>query len=165
MLKLLMRKIASIKEKVQKGSDYDKKNLADEVRVRSPRVKSVVDRNARIMFQKVMRTDIAMQPEDYDTNQSSSLELQEFVITSVAKNPAANLITIEIIAGAAESIEVVGNHISITQNGVVSSHTSIKALIDGYAPAAALITVAINAGQDAVVVNAEATQTLSGAIG
>lgn len=165
MLKSLMRKIAAFKEKVQKGSDYDKKNLADEVRVRSPLAKQVVDRNARNMFQKVMRTDIAIQPEDYDTNQSSSLAEQQFVFTSVAKNPLANLITLEIIAGVAESIEVIDNHIKVTINDTVSDHDSVKALIDGYAPAAALISVAINVGQGATIVTAASTKTFSGAIG
>lgn len=165
MLTSIMRKLAAIKEKVQKGSKFDKKNLADEVRVRSPLAKQVVDRNARNMFQKVLGTDIAIQAEDYDTNQKSSLSLQQFVLTSVAKNPAANLISIEIIAGLAESIEVIDNHIKITIEDTVSDHTSVKALIDGYAPAAALISVAINAGQGATLVTAESTKIFSGAIG
>lgn len=164
MLKSLMRKLAAVKDKVQKGSKFDKRNLADNTRERSPLAKQVVDRNARNMFEKVMRTDIAMQPEDYDTNQQSSLAFQEFVFTSVAKAPAANLISLEIIAGLAESIEVIDNHIKITINDTVSDHDSVKALIDGYAPAAALISAEINAGQGAVVVTAEATKYFSGAI-
>lgn len=100
MLKSIMRKIAAIKEKVQKGAKYDKKNLADEVRERSPLAKSVVDRTARIMFQQILRTDVAIQPEDYDTNQQSSLEVGALNFVSKEENPASNLITLSIIKDA-----------------------------------------------------------------
>lgn len=168
MLKSLMRKLAALKEKIQKGSNYDKINLADEVRSRSPLAKQVVDRNARNMFQNVMRTDLAVQSEDYDTNQSASLAIQEFVLTSVAANPAANLITLEIVEGSAEAIEVTDNHIKITidvDETEESDHDSVKALIDGDAQAAALITVAINSGEGATLVTAQALSSFSGAIG
>ena len=165
MLNKIFRKLASLKQKVQKGSKFDKINLADEVRARSPLVKSVVDRTARIMFQQTVGTDIAIQPEDYDTNQKASLAIQEFVITSVAANPTANLITIEIEAGAAESIEVIDNHIKITTEDAVSNHDSIKALIEASSQASALITVEINSGEGATLVDAQSTQALSGAIG
>ena len=149
MLKPLLRKLAGLKEKVQKGANYDKINLADDVKERSPLVKSIVDRNARI----------------YQTNQAASLSIQDFVFTSVAKNPAANLLTFEIIADSAESIEVVDNHIKVYIEDGVSDHDSIKALIDGDSEASDLITVAINAGQGAVVVTAESVSEFSGAIG
>lgn len=165
MLNKILRKLASLKQKVQKGSKYDKLNLADEVRARSPLVKSVVDRTARIMFQQTIGTEIAVQSEDYDTNQKASLAIQEFVITSVSANPTANLINIKIVAGLAEAIKVVNNDIKITTEDTVSDHASIKALIDGYAPAAALISVEINSGEDATLVVAESIKPLSGAIG
>lgn len=95
-----MRKLASIKEKVQKGAKYDKKNLADEVRERSPLAKSVVDRTSRIMFQKILRTDLAIQPEDYDTNEQASLEVGDLNFSAKAKNPAGNLTTLSIIKDA-----------------------------------------------------------------
>lgn len=165
MLNKLFRKLASLKQKVQHGSKYDELNLADKVRERSPLVKSVVNRTARIMFQQTIGTEIAIQPEYYDTDQKASLAIQEFVITSVAANPTANLITIEIVAGAAEEISVIDNHITITTEDEVSDHDSILALIESSSQASALITAEINAGEGTTLVDAQATQTLSGAIG
>lgn len=165
MLKSLLRKLAGLKHKVQKGSNYDKINLADDVKERSPLVKSVVNRNARIFIKQVLGGDLTVLPEDYDVNQASSLAVQEFGFTSVAKNPAANLLLLEIIAGAAESIEVEGNKISVTTDDGVSDHDSIKALIEADSQASALITVVINAGQGAVLVDAEDLASFSGAIG
>lgn len=165
MLKLLLRKIAGLKEKVQKGAKYDKLNLADEVRARSPLVKQVVDRNARIYQKAVLGEDVTVHLSDYDTNQKSSLAVQEFVFSSVAENPAANLLTLEIIADSAESIEVVDNHIKVYIDDTVSDHDSVKALIEGDAEASALITVAINAGQGEEIVTAEDVSEFSGAIG
>ena len=165
MLKSILRKLAGLKEKVQKGSKYDKINIADDVKARSPLVKSVVNRTARIFAQQTLGVDLTVLPEDYDVNQKASLAIQQFIITSVAANPAANLISIEIEAGLAEAIEVIDNHIKVTTEDTVSDHTTIKALIDGNAQAAALITVEINSGEDATLVDAQATQYLSGAIG
>jgi hypothetical protein len=165
MLKSLLRKIAGLKQKVQKGSNYDKTNLSDDVRARSPLVKSIVDRNARIFVQQILGEDIAVMPEDYDTNQKSVLAVQEFVFTSVSANPAANLLLIEIIAGDEESIEVLDNKISITTEDEVSDHDSIKALIDGDSQAASLITVEINSGEGSTLVDAEELASFSGAIG
>jgi hypothetical protein len=166
MLKSLLRKLAGFKQKVQQGSKYDKLNLADDVKARSPLVKSVVDRNARIFIKQVLGEDITVLPEDYDTNQSASLAVQEFVLTSVEKNPAANLILVEIVAGAAESIWVSkSKKISITTDDGVSDHDSIKALIEANSKASALITVEINAGEGATLVDASELASLSGAIG
>lgn len=165
MLNSLLRKLAALKEKVQKGSKFDKINLADDVKERSPLVKSVVDRTARIFNKQVIGSDVSVQPEEQDTNQAASLSIQQFVITSKQKNPAANLISVEIESGLAEAIEVIDNHIKITTEDLASDHDSIKALIDGYAPAAALISIAINSGQGASLVDAEDTKFLSGAIG
>ena len=159
-----MRKLAALKEKFQKAAKFDKINLADEVKSRSPLAKSVVDRNARAM-QRIMRTDLTVLPEDMDTNQSSMLAVQEFVFTSVAKNPAANLLLLEIVAGAAESIEVVGSKITITTEDAVSDHDSILALIEADSQASSLITVEINAGEGTTLVDAEAMASFSGALG
>lgn len=164
MLKSLIRKLAALKEKFQKAAKFDKINLADEVKSRSPLAKSVVDRNARAM-QRIMRTDLTVLPEDFDTNQAAILAIQEFVFTSVAKNPAANLLLLEIVAGAAESIQVVGSKITITTEDAVSDHDSILALIEADSQASSLITVEINAGQGAVLVDAEAMASFSGALG
>ena len=165
MLKSLFRKLAGLKEKVQKGSKFDKLNLADDVKARSPLVKSVVDRNARIFSKQVMRTDLSVMPEDVDTNQSAMLTIQGLVFTSKAQNPAANLITIEIKAGAAEAINVRKNSIQITTEDGVSDHTLVKALIDGKATAIALVSVEIEAGEDATLVDASPIQPMSGALG
>jgi len=165
MLKPLLRKIAGLKEKVQKGANYDKINLADDVRERSPLAKSIVDRTARIYQKAVLGEDVTVKLEDYDTNQAASLAVQEFVFTSVAKNPAANLLTLEIIADLNEFVEVVDNHIKVYTIDTVSDHDSVKALIDGDEQASELITVAINAGEGATLVTAEDTSEFKGAIG
>jgi len=168
MLKPLLRKIAALKEKVQKGANYDKINLADDVRERSPLAKSVVDRNARNYQKIVLGEDVTVKLEEYDTNQPSTLAIQEFVFTSVAENPAANLLTLEILEGSEEEIEVIDNHIKITIDtdlGEESDHDSVKALIDGDAEASELITVAINSGEGATLVAAEDVSEFRGAIG
>lgn len=165
MLKPLLRKIAGLKEKVQKGANYDKINLADDVRQRSPLVKSIVDRNARIYQKAVLGEAVTVKLEEFDTNQPSSLSIQEFVFTSVAENPAANLLTMEIVASDAESVEVVDNHIIVSIDDTVSDHDSIKTLIDADEQASELITVAINAGEGATLVTAEDISEFKGAIG
>lgn len=167
-LKSLLRKLVGLKAGVQNRANFDKRNRADEVRERSPLVKSVVNRTARVFINETLGEDLAVLPEDYDVNQPATLSVQQFVFTSVAKNPSANLITMEIIAGSAEAIEVVDNHIKITIDTDVteeSDHDSVKALIDGDAEASSLITVAINAGQGATLVTAESVLEFSGAIG
>lgn len=164
-LKSLLRKIAGLKQAVQKGSNYDKLNRADEVRQRSPLVKQVIDRTARIFQEQALGEEITATPEEFDTNQPATLEVQEFIFTSVAENPAANLLTLEIIADSAESVEVVDNHIKVYTEDTVSDHDSIKALIDADEEASSLITVAINAGQGATLVTAEDLGEFSGAIG
>ena len=165
MLKPLLRKIAGLKEKVQKGAKYDRINLADDVRQRSPLVKQIVDRTARIFYKQTLGDQVTPLPDEFDTNQAATLAIQEFVLTSVAKNPAANLLTLEIIADSAESIEVVDNHIKVYIDDGVSDHDSVKALIDGDDEASSLITVAINAGEGATIVTAEDVSEFTGAIG
>lgn len=165
MLKPLLRKILGTKADVQKAAKFDKINVADDVKQRSPLVKSVVDRTARNFYEKVLGLSESPMPEDFDTNQASSLAMQEFVFTSVAKNPAANLLTLKIVASDAESIEVVDNHIIVSIDDTVSDHDSVKALIDGDEQASELITVAINVDEGATVVVAEDTKEFKGAIG
>tara|TARA_R100001086_G_scaffold242322_1_gene169938 strand:+ start:6968 stop:7474 length:507 start_codon:yes stop_codon:yes gene_type:complete len=167
MLKPLLRKIAGLKEKVQNGAKYDKINLADDVRARSPLAKSVVDRTARTYQRATLGEDVTVMLEEFDTNQPATLSIQEFVFTSVAENPAANLLTLEIIEGSEEAIEVTDNHIQITIDtdlGEESDHDSVKALIDGDAEASELITVEINAGEGATLVTAQESSEFRGAI-
>lgn len=168
MIAKLIKKLEATRSKIQKGANFDKINLADDVRERSPLVKSIVDRNARIFYNRVLRMNFTPILEDQDTNQKSSAAVQEFVFSSVAENPAANLITLEIISGSAEAIEVIDNHIKITIDedmGEESDHDSVKALIDGDAQASSLITVEINSGEGATLVTAEDVVQFSGAIG
>ena len=164
MLRSIFRKMAGIKELVQKGSNYDKINIADDIKERSPLVKNVVARNSRIFVNQVLGEDISMMPEEVDLNKQATLAIQDLVFTSVAANPAANLITIVVLSDAAEAIVVEDNHIEITIEAAVSDMDAIKALVDGDSQAAALVTVAVGAGQGAVVVIAEAIQDMSGAI-
>lgn len=164
-LKVLLKKIESTRDKIQKGAQFDRINLADEVRERSPLASSIVDRTARIFYEKVLGLQYAALPEDYDTNQKASASAQEFVFESVAENPTANLLTLEIIADSAESVEIIDNHIKVYINDTVSDHDSVKALIDGDDQASSLITVSINAGEGLTVVTAEEPIEFSGALG
>ena len=169
MIRRLLEKIAESRAQVQQGANYDKRNIADDVKERSPLVKQIVRRTARIFYKQVLGGEITPLLEDYDTNQKSTLALQEFVFSSVSENPAANLLSLEMIAGSVESIEVIDNHIKITLDTdavdiTVSDHDSIKALIDGDSEASSLITVAINAGQGAVAVVVAEPVDFSGAI-
>lgn len=164
-LKSLLRKLAGLKQKVQKGAKFDKINLADDVRARSPLAKQVVDRTARIFVKQVLGEDVTVMPEDFDTNQASSLAIQELVFTSVAKNPAANLLTLEIIADSAEMVEVIDNHIMVYIDDGVSDSDSVKALVDADEEASSLVTVAVNAGEGATIVEEAEAQSFSGALG
>jgi hypothetical protein len=103
-------------------------------------------------------------PEDFDTNRPATLAVQELVFTSVAENPAANLLTLTIVADSAESIEVDGNDITIYIEDTVSDSDSVKALVDGDDNASALVTVEVNAGEGATVVTAEDVKEFSGAL-
>lgn len=164
-LKSLLKRIATTKQKVQTGAKFDKINLADDTRERSKLATSVVDRNARKYVEEVLGEDITVMPEDFDTNQSATMAMQEFVFTSVEESPAANLLTLEIIADTAESIEVDENHIKVMIEDGVSTHDSVKALIDGDSTASAMVTVAVNAGEGLTLVTAEDTAEFSGALG
>lgn len=167
-LSSLFKKLVDIKAKVQSGSKYDKINLADDVKARSPLAKQVVERTARIFVKQTLGEDLTVAPEDFDTNEKASLAVQELVFTSVEANPAANRLSIEIIADTAESIEVAGKNIKIyidTDSLEESTHDSVKALVDGDAQASSMVSVAVNAGQGAVIVTAQAKAKLSGALG
>lgn len=159
----LLRKIAGTKEKVQSAAKHDRLNLADDIRERSGLAKQVVVDRSQVLAE-ALGSEISVQPEDSDVNHSSSLSFQDFVLTSVAENPAANLISLVITSDTAESISVKKKHISIVINGGISTHDSIKALIEGSSRASALITVAINAGQGLVVVTAEDQAEFTGAL-
>ena len=169
MLKSIFRRILSTKSKVQRGANFDKINLEDEVRVRSPQVKSIVDRTARIYIKQVLGIDETAWPRKYDTNQRSRLELQEFSLVSVERNPAANLLSIEILEDDAESIELLDRHIRVHINTTPteeSDHDSVKALIEGNPAVAALISVEINDGEGATEVTASGgVKFFTGAVG
>ena len=163
-LRSLLKKIAEYKEGVQSRANFDKINLADDVKERSPLVTSVVARNSRIFVNQVLGEDISVMPEDVDLNRASSLAVQELVFTSVAENPAANLISLEIIADSAESISLSKKHIKIRINNGISNSDSVKALVDGSSRVTSLVSVAVNAGQGLVVVTAEDKDDFSGAL-
>lgn len=165
MLQSLLKKLSGTRDKIQRGANFDKINLADEVRERSPLAKSIVDRTARIFYGRVLRINDAPILEDFDTNQKAELSVQEFVFSSIAENPAANLLTLEFIADSSESVEVIDRHIKVYLDDGISDHDSIKALIDGDDEASSLITVEINAGEGATVVTAEDVKEFSEAIG
>lgn len=160
----LLSKISDIKEKVQKGAKFDKINLADDVKERSKLATRVVSDNSRIFIKGVLGEDETVQQEDRDLNRKSSASFQEFVFSSVDENPDANKISIRLVADSSESISVKKKAITVNINDGVSDHDSIKALIDGDSRASALIEVAINAGQGAVVVTAEDRTKFTGAL-
>jgi len=164
-LSSILKKLAGIKAKVQTGSKYDKLNLADDVRARSPLAKQVVDRTARIFIKEALGEDETVAPEDFDTNQKATLAIQELVFTSVEAHPSANKISIEIIADSAESIVVSGKSIKIHIDDGVSDSDAVKALVDGDDQVSAMVTVEVNAGQGATIVTAEAKAKMSGALG
>lgn len=95
MLNEILRKLASLKQKVQKGSNYDKRNVADEVRgVKANQVMLAIKR----------RIDAVLGTEndelESDLNQASSLEVGALNFISKAKNQFTNLLTLSIIKTA-----------------------------------------------------------------
>lgn len=94
----LHKKIASIKQEVQNRADYDKKNIADEIR--GSKANSVVHRLER-NFSKVLGSENNLL--ETDANQPSSLVVDGLTFLSKAKNSFANLLTLSIIKDATVS--------------------------------------------------------------
>lgn len=79
--------------------------------------------------------------------QAASVVIQDLTYTSVVLSANGNLITIAYTAGGtagAEVVTVVGQAISVQIESGVSTATQVKAAIDGFPAAAALVTVAIS---------------------
>lgn len=160
-LKQLLRKISTLKAKMLQNHKYDKVNISDEVRVRSPLAKKLFDKEVEAL-RKVLRTqeDVVMET---DINTQARLALQQFVFLADAKNTSGNLISVELIDNAGTTIKVKDFAIKINFDSATEDHAAIKVRIDASAQASALISVTVNAGQDATAVAASAPKFLIGA--
>lgn len=76
-------------------------------------------------------------------------------LTAVPAGSDGNVISYEIIAGAAESCDVAGNHIKITIDNGTTKWTGVKAIIDANAAATKLVSV-VTLNNEAGDVNAAA---------
>lgn len=97
MIKPFLKKIATLKRRVQRYAKYDKKNVADEIRgVKANSITSRLERN----FAKAVGSPVAM--TELDSNHVSSLVIAETTFVSRAKNILTNLLTLSIIADASQ---------------------------------------------------------------
>jgi hypothetical protein len=86
-------------------------------------------------------------------------------LTLKAPGMAGNSVSVSVIAGAAESVSVVGQHIEITTDAGTSDADSIKTLLESDSDAKALVILEIVDGEDATLIGASASANLSGGSG
>lgn len=92
MLHSLFKKLSELKNKVQIGSKYDKRNVADKVRGQAAtRMLSRI----KLQFDEVIRSDIDL--FETDLNKQASLEVGALNFLADARGPSGNLITLSII--------------------------------------------------------------------
>lgn len=92
----------------------------------------------------------------------ATLVVQDLTYTSVVFGAAGNSTTIAYVGGGALSVAVVGTAITVTLETGVSTATLVKAAVDAYPTAAALVTVAITGTGSNVQVAAGATALAGG---
>lgn len=102
------------------------------------------------------------------TATAASLVKADLTFTAIQSGFGGNDITIAFITGGtagSEVVTVVGNAISVSMDGGVSTATQLKTALDASEPAAALISTAIASGQGAVAQAAFALDNLEGGDG
>lgn len=101
MLHSLFKRIAELKNKVQIGSQFDKINVADEIRgVKA----NEIMRRIKLQFDKVIRNDVDLMGPDL--NEQASLKIDALNFLAKAKNAFGNLLTLSIIKTATVEPEV-----------------------------------------------------------
>lgn len=154
--------MAAIHSKVQRAAKFDKINVSDEVKQRSPLAKRAYSDSIKAA-QKILRSD--EQPAwETDTNTPAELMMQVLKFISVDKNPSANLISVEIIAGDEASVELIEKHIKITIEDGVSTALDIKLLLEDNSQIMALVSVELDGADEAEILVAESSKQLSGAV-
>src|SRR5690606_36510906 len=91
-LSSLLKKLAGIRADVQQGSQYDKINVADEVRGQAA---SRMLARIKLQWDKVIRTGNDML--EFDINEQASLKVDALKFLARAKNAFGNLLTLSII--------------------------------------------------------------------
>ena len=118
---------------------YDKVNISDEVKTRSPLAKKAYD-NAVKAYRKILRTQEDVQLET-DINVQAELELATAIkFVAVEKSAAGNLISVEIKSGLAVEVKVKKFAIIITTDGA-ADYDALIAAIQANAKASALVSV------------------------
>lgn len=95
MIQPILKRLASVKRKVQRAANFDKKNIADEIRgAKANTVTSIFEKH----LEKLL--GFSAPETKLDSNHASSLVIAQTTFTSKAKNILANLLTLSIITDA-----------------------------------------------------------------
>lgn len=149
-LKELLRKMSSLKEKILEDHSYDKTNISDNIRARSPLAKNLYSKSVD-MYRKILRTQEDVQLET-DINVQAKLVSGGLTFLAKEKGAAGNLVTVIIKNGAVDTV-VDKFTITITANTSTATNADIAAQINAKAQAVALIGVSVEAGTELTVVS------------
>jgi hypothetical protein len=156
----LLERLSKVRAKVARSAKYDKLNLSDDTRTRSPLATQTYKKNIDNMV-KVLRTDVDSVLKT-DINLAASLEVQEFVFKAKDLSRAGNNLYIQFLDEGLEAVKVVDNVILISFEDGVTTHDDVKLLIET-SLADSLVSVEVNAGEELSLVTATESLRLSGA--
>lgn len=159
------RRLAKVRQSVQKRSNFDEINISDDVR--SPDLTSTI--RTRIVDQGVEARRSEAQPiVKTDLNIQAKLEVSGLMITSVKNGPDTNLITLEIVEGADPSeavVTVTKQHISIAVSITELEETTLETVIEAledHPVAKELVSASLGDGDLADFIELSETKPLSG---
>ena len=159
------RRLAKVRQSVQKRSNFDQVNISDELR--SPDLSDTI--RTRIVDQGIEARRSEAQPiVKTDLNKQASLQVSGLLVTSVKNGPDANLITLEIIEGAAAElaeVTVIDQHISVAVSITELEETTLETVIEAleqHPVAKELVSVTLGDGDLADFAELSATKPLSG---
>jgi hypothetical protein len=159
------RRLAKVRQSVQKKSNFDEINISDELR--SPDLNDAI--RTRIIDQGVEARRSEIQPiVKTDLNIQASLSVSGLLVTSVKNGPDSNLITLEIVEGAdpAEAVvTVTKQHISVAVSITEDEETTLETVIEAleeHPVAKELVSVTLGDGDLADFIELSETKPLSG---
>jgi hypothetical protein len=148
-LKQKLRKMAFVKDKVQRAAKHDKVNIAD--KIRQPDLKTYL-KNAVVnpLIKLVKGETSTVNKVDLDMN--ASREEQNLLLVAKRNGQNSNLISYEVKDVGETSVEVVNQHIIIKIEDGVTDFDAVVAAIEANPHASRLVSVALTgAGTDLVV--------------
>lgn len=161
----MYRRLAKVRQSVQKQSSFDEVNISDEIR--RPWVEDVM--RTRIFDQGIEARRSEIQPVvKTDLNIQAKLAVSGIELTSVKNGPDTNLITFEIVEGAdaEEAVVTVTDHkisvaISVTEDDETTLETVLEALAQ-HPIASTLVTATLGDGDLADFAELSEQKPLSG---